>query len=220
MDALRELINAILHFDTILKQVIEQYGFWTHFILFIIIFCETGLVVTPFLPGDSLLFAAGALAAQYPQFLNIVLLWVLMAIAAIAGDSVNYAIGSYFGEKILSWKLPFVKKEYLDKTHAFYEKYGGKTIILARFTPIVRTFAPFVAGLGKMEYRKFLLYNVSGGMLWVTLFLAGGFLFGNLEFVKKNFELVAFAIVILSILPMVYEYIQARRSTPPSKAKA
>jgi membrane-associated protein len=220
MDALRELINAILHFDTILKQVIEQYGFWTHFILFIIIFCETGLVVTPFLPGDSLLFAAGALAAQYPQFLNMLLLWVLMAVAAIAGDSVNYAIGSYFGEKILSWKLPFVKQEYIDKTHAFYEKYGGKTIILARFTPIVRTFAPFVAGIGKMDYRKFLLYNVSGGILWVTLFLAGGFLFGNLEFVKKNFELVALAIVILSILPMVYEYIQSRRSAPPSKAKA
>ncbi|MDZ4718827.1 MAG: DedA family protein [Roseiflexaceae bacterium] len=220
MDALRELLNAILHFDDILKQVIEQYGFWTHFILFVIIFCETGLVVTPFLPGDSLLFAAGALAAQYPQHLNLLLLWIMLTIAAIVGDSVNYAIGSYFGEKILGWKLPFVRKEYIDKTHEFYEKYGGKTIILARFVPIVRTFAPFVAGVGKMDYRKFLLYNVSGGILWVTLFIFGGFLFGNLEFVKNNFELVALAIVLLSILPMVYEYIQARRSASPSKAKA
>ena len=212
MDLLRQLIDFVLHIDEYLGELIRQYGFWTHFILFAIIFCETGLVVTPFLPGDSLLFAAGALAAQFPEALNVFLLWVMLSIAAIVGDSVNYAIGAFFGEKILSWKLPFVKKEYIDKTHEFYEKYGGKTIIIARFAPIVRTFAPFVAGVGKMNYRTFLFYNVTGGLVWVTLFLFAGYLFGNLEFVKKNFELVALAIILLSLLPIGWEFLQARRA--------
>jgi membrane-associated protein len=220
MDFLRGLLDFVLHIDEALGSLIQTYGFWTHFILFAIIFCETGLVVTPFLPGDSLLFAAGALAAQYPEALNAFLLWIMLMIAAVLGDTVNYAIGSYFGERILNLKLPFVKKEYIDKTHEFYEKYGGKTIILARFVPIVRTFAPFVAGIGKMSYTKFITYNVAGGILWVTLFIWAGYLFGNLEFVKQNFELVALAIVILSVLPMVWEYLQARKASQQRESKS
>ncbi|GAB4112773.1 MAG: DedA family protein [Roseiflexaceae bacterium] len=213
MEIFQTLIDFVLNIDEYLGEIIRQYGFWTHFILFVIIFCETGLVITPFLPGDSLLFAAGALSAQYPEHMNVVLLWAMLTVAAILGDSVNYAIGSFFGERILKWNLPFVKPEYITKTHEFYEKYGGKTIVLARFTPIVRTFAPFVAGIGKMNYKTFVAYNVGGGILWVTLFVFGGYLFGNLEFVKKNFELVALAIVVLSVLPMIYEYWQARKSS-------
>jgi membrane-associated protein len=219
MDIIHGIIDFILHIDKYLGEVIQQYGFWTHFILFAIIFCETGLVVTPFLPGDSLLFAAGALAAQYPEYLNTLLLWFMLTIAAILGDSVNYAIGAYFGERIFNWNLPFLKREHLTKTHEFYEKYGGKTIILARFVPIVRTFAPFVAGVGKMSYRTFATYNIAGGVLWVTLFVGAGHLFGGLEFVKKNFEFVALAIVLLSVLPMVYEFVQARRASATETAK-
>jgi membrane-associated protein len=226
MEIFQTLIDFVLNIDEYLGEIIRQYGFWTHFILFAIIFCETGLVVTPFLPGDSLLFAAGALSAQYPEHMNVVLLWAMLTVAAILGDSANYAIGSFFGERILKWNLPFVKPEYITKTQEFYEKYGGKTIVLARFTPIVRTFAPFVAGIGKMNYKTFVAYNVGGGILWVTLFVFGGYLFGNLEFVKKNFELVALAIVVLSVLPMIYEYWQARKhsaaaaTTSKSDAKA
>jgi membrane-associated protein len=219
MDLIRSFFDVLLHLNDYLGQLISQYGFWTHFILLGIIFAETGLVVTPFLPGDSLLFAAGALAAQFPESLNVFLLWVLLIVAAIAGDSVNYAIGAFFGHKILEWKLPIIKPAYIDQTHKFFEKHGGKTIILARFTPIVRTFAPFVAGIGKMDYRTFLIYNISGGILWVTLFVWGGYLFGNLDFVKKNFELVALAIVLLSLVPIAYEYVKARNEKRAEAAK-
>lgn len=220
MDFLRGLIDFVLHIDEALGGIIQTYGFWTHFILFAIIFCETGLVVTPFLPGDSLLFAAGALAAQYPEALNVFLLWIMLMVAAILGDAVNYTIGSFFGERILKMNLPFVKQEYIDKTHEFYEKHGGKTIIMARFVPIVRTFAPFVAGIGKMSYSKFFTFNVLGGVIWVTLFIWSGYIFGGLEFVKQNFELVALAIVLLSVLPMIWEFVQARREKQQHASKS
>jgi membrane-associated protein len=214
MDILRNLIDLFLHLDKYLGELVRTYGFSTHFILFAIIFCETGLVVTPFLPGDSLLFAAGALAAQFPDALNIALLFIMLSVAAIAGDSVNYAIGSSIGMRVFDWKVPFLKREYIDRTHEFYEKYGGKTIILARFVPIVRTFAPFVAGVGQMSYRKFFMYNVIGGIAWVALFLLAGYMFGGIPFVQQNFELVALAIVLVSVIPMVFEYLKARRATP------
>lgn len=211
MDLFRDLLDFFLHLDDHLLMMVQQYGIWTYAILFTIIFCETGLVVTPFLPGDSLLFAAGALAAgDTSGTLNPLGLFVLLAAAAIIGDSVNYAIGAYLGERILAMKLPFVKPEYIERTHQFYEKYGGKTIILARFVPIVRTFAPFVAGIGKMSYTKFITYNVVGGIVWVALFIGLGFAFGNIPFVKENFEWVAVAIVLISVLPMGYEYLKAR----------
>jgi len=176
----------------------------------LIIFCETGLVFTPFLPGDSLLFAAGALAAL--GSLNPLILFLLLAVAAILGDTVNYWIGEFIGEKLFdSKKLKFLKREHLDKTHQFYEKHGGKTIIIARFVPIIRTFAPFVAGIGSMTYAKFLSYNFLGGILWVGLFIFGGYYFGNLPFVKSNFSAVILAIVIISVLPGVIEYLRNRK---------
>jgi len=180
-----------------------------YFILFAIVFCETGLVVTPFLPGDSMLFAAGAVAAA--GSLDPLGLFVLLALAAIAGDTVNYWIGAWIGPRAFSGDVRFLKKEYLDRTHAFYEKYGGKTIIIARFVPIVRTFAPFVAGIGAMNYAKFIVYNVAGGVAWVAIFVFGGYWFGNLEFVKKNFSLVVAAIIVISVMPMAVEYWRARR---------
>lgn len=217
MDLIRSLIDFILHLDKHLVQLIVEYGFWTYLILFLIVFCETGLVVTPFLPGDSLLFAAGALAAvDTTGTLNVGTLWLLLVFAAIAGDSVNYAIGSYLGPKVFERNVPFLKKEYLDRTHRFYEKHGGKTIILARFVPIVRTFAPFVAGVGTMNYAKFLTYNVVGGLLWVTLFTFGGYLFGNLPFIKNNFTLVTIAIILISVVPMLIDLVRARRERAPS----
>jgi membrane-associated protein len=212
MDFIRSLVEIFLHIDEHLVEIISTYGFWTYLILFVIIFCETGLVVTPFLPGDSLLFAAGALAAADTSgTLHVGLLLGLLAAAAIVGDSVNYFIGAFIGTKILAMNLPFVKPEYLERTHQFYEKYGGKTIILARFVPIVRTFAPFVAGLGTMNYQRFIVYNVAGGVLWVTLFVIGGYLFGNIPFIKQNFEFVTIAIVLISIMPMIVEYVRNRR---------
>jgi membrane-associated protein len=218
MDIIRTIIEFFLHLDEHLGEVIRSYGAWTYIILFVIIFCETGLVVTPFLPGDSLLFAAGALAAQYADVLNVGALWGLLLVAAIVGDTVNYALGAYFGAKAFERYPRIFRKEYLDKTHEFYEKYGGKTIILARFVPIVRTFAPFVAGVGKMTYRTFIAYNVVGGLAWVTLFIFAGFLFGNVPIVKENFEIVTIAIVLLSVLPMAYEFFQARKSAPAAPA--
>lgn len=212
MEILHQLVDIFLHLDKHLDDVCRNYGAWTYGILFLIIFCETGLVVTPFLPGDSLLFATGALAAN--GSLSLGLLFVLLSIAAILGDTVNYAIGKYLGPKVLKdGKSRFLKKEYLDKTHAFYEKYGGKTIIIARFVPIVRTFAPFVAGIGTMTYAKFFAYNVIGGIAWVAICMFAGFFFGNLPFVKKNFELVILAIIFISVLPMVIEYLRARSAT-------
>jgi membrane-associated protein len=218
MEAIRALVDFILHIDVHLNELLVQYGpGWMYGLLFVIVFCETGLVVTPFLPGDSLLFAAGALAASSEGTggpLNVHLIAGLLIVAAIVGDSVNYAIGRRLGAR--AFKMRFVKPEYIERTQAFYARHGGKTIILARFVPIVRTFAPFVAGMAAMEYRKFITYNVVGGIVWVVLFLYAGYFFGNLPFVKENFGLVAIAIIVLSILPMVVEYFRARRRTPAS----
>jgi membrane-associated protein len=208
VDFIKTVVDLFLHLDDHLFEIVSQYGFWTYLLLFVIIFCETGLVVTPFLPGDSLLFAAGAIAAS--GAINIWVLAVLLIVAAILGDTVNYWIGQYIGPRAFSGKVPFLKKEYLDRTHAFFERYGGKTIIIARFVPIVRTFAPFVAGVGAMTYPRFLSYNVIGGVLWVSLFLFGGFFFGNLPFVKENFSLVVIAIILISVLPAVYEIVRDR----------
>jgi membrane-associated protein len=193
-------------------SLIDSVGLWSYLLFFAIIFAETGLVVTPFLPGDSLVFALGALAAVPDSPLNIGLVYVILSTAAIVGDSANYAIGKYFGSIILkrqgAW---FLKKEHIDRTHRFYEKYGSKTIVLARFVPIVRTFAPFVAGVGRMNYTHFLTYNVVGGLLWITLFAFGGYFFGNIPVVKNNFGIVIIAIIIISILPAVIEIWKERR---------
>ena len=205
----RGLMDFILHIDEHLDGIIREYGTWTYAILFAIIFVETGLVIMPLLPGDSLLFAAGAFAAR--GSLNPYFLFVLLSIAAIIGDSVNYSIGRYIGPRAFTMNSRFLKKEYLEKAHAFYEKYGGRAIIFARFVPIVRTFAPFVAGAGYMTYSKFLFYNVVGGIAWIAIFVFAGYFFGNIPAVEKNFELVIFAIIGLSVLPMIYEYVQAKR---------
>jgi membrane-associated protein len=203
VELIRDLIELFLHLDKHLNVVIQTYGVWTYLLLFIVIFCETGLVVTPILPGDSLLFAAGTFAAL--GSLNIGLLFVLLAAAAIGGDTVNYWIGHFVGPNV-----PFMNKEYLDRTHRFYEKHGGKTIVLARFIPIIRTFAPFVAGIGKMTYWRFISYNVIGGLAWIALFTFGGYYFGNIPFVKRNFSLVIVAIIFISLLPMVIEFLSQR----------
>jgi membrane-associated protein len=210
MTLITDFIDLFLHLDKHLNVIIENYGFWTYLILFMIIFCETGLVVTPFLPGDSLLFAAGAFAAL--GSLDIKLLIILLILAAIIGDTVNYWIGNYIGPRAFSGNIRFLKKEYLDRTHAFYEKHGGKTIILARFIPIIRTFAPFVAGVGTMSYGRFIAYNILGGVVWVTLFTLAGYFFGNIPAVKQNFTLVIMAIIVISVLPMVVEFFKARFS--------
>jgi len=207
-----QIIEFFLHIDKHLGNVITQYGTLSYFILFAVIFMETGFVVTPFLPGDSLIFAAGALAASNGSF-QIGWLYLILVIAAVVGDTVNYWIGHAVGPKAFSGNVRFLKKEYLDKTHAYFEKYGGKTIIIARFVPIVRTFAPFVAGVGAMTYGKFISYNIVGGLLWVTLFTFGGYFFGNLDFVKHNFSIVIFAIIGISVVPAVIEYLRERNST-------
>jgi membrane-associated protein len=212
VELIRELIDFFLHLDEHLSQLISRYGTGTHLILFLIVFCETGLVITPFLPGDSLLFAAGTFAAL--GALDLRLLIVLLTIAAIVGDTVNYWVGSYVGPRAFSGNVRFLKKEYLDRTHAFYEKHGGKTIILARFIPIIRTFAPFVAGVGAMSYPKFLTYNVIGAVVWVVLFVLGGYFFGNIPTVRQNFTLVILAIIAISVLPIVIEAVRSRRSRP------
>ncbi len=205
------IIDFILHIDQHLVSLAAQYGVWIYAILFLIVFCETGLVVTPFLPGDSLLFAAGGIAAI--GSMNIHLMVALLIAAAIIGDAVNFMIGKYFGEKLFANPdSKIFKRSYLDKTHAFYEKYGGKTIIIARFVPIVRTFAPFVAGMAKMDYSKFIRYNVIGAVLWVVLFSYIGYFFANTEFVKKNLGLVLIAIIVISVLPAVIEVIRAKRT--------
>ena len=207
MEFIQQLIDIFLHVDEYLYDIVTQLGIWTYVLLFLVIFAETGLVVTPFLPGDSLLFAAGAVTALVPDTLNIFVLITVLSVAAILGDTVNYWIGHWVGPKAFSGKVRFLKKEHLDKTHAFYEKHGGKTIILARFIPIVRTFAPFVAGIGAMTYSHFIIYNVVGGIAWVTAFTLLGYFFGNVPFVQENFEFVVVAIVLISVLPMIYEYI-------------
>jgi membrane-associated protein len=212
MDLLRSFIDVFLHLDVHLSEIISDYGVWTHLILFLIVFAETGLVVTPFLPGDSLLFAAGTFAAL--GSLDLWLLIVLLVAAAILGDTVNYWVGAWIGPRAFSGNMRFLRKDYLDRTHAFYEKHGGKTIILARFVPIIRTFAPFVAGVGAMSYPKFIMYNVVGAILWVGLFVPAGYFFGNIPAVRKNFTLVILAIIALSVLPIAIEAIKARRSRP------
>jgi membrane-associated protein len=209
MEVIKFLIDFVLHMDVYLNDIITNYGIWTYGILFFVIFMETGFVVTPFLPGDSLLFAAGTFAAL--GALNPVYLFLLLVVAAIIGDTINYSIGAYIGPKAFSGEIKFLKKEHLDKTQVFYEKHGGKTIILARFIPIIRTFAPFVAGIGTMKYSKFILYNVVGGISWVAIFISLGYFFGNLPFVQKNFELVIFAIIFISFIPPVMEFFKARR---------
>lgn len=204
-----KLIDLFLHLDKHLNEIITQYGTWTYLILFLIVFCETGLVVTPFLPGDSLLFAAGAIAAL--GSLNVFWLFVLLTAAAIIGDTVNYWIGAWLGPKVFRGEnVRLLNRKHLERTHKFYEKYGGKTIIIARFVPIVRTFAPFVAGIGTMSYWRFIAYNVIGGILWVAICLFAGYWFGNQPFVKRNFSLVIIAIVLISLLPMVWEFVRHR----------
>jgi len=210
MELIQQAFGIFIHLDKHLELIIRNYGLWTYLILFLIVFCETGLVVTPFLPGDSLLFAAGALAAT--TTLEIGWLIGLLSVAAIAGDTVNYWIGHKVGPKIFQREdTRFLNREHLERTHRFYEKYGGKTIIIARFMPIIRTFAPFVAGIGSMNYGRFIVYNVVGGLLWVVLFVGGGYLFGNIPMVKRNFTLVIMVIIFISILPGIVEYARHRR---------
>ncbi len=207
MDFLTFAIDLFLHLDKHLAEIISRYGTWTYALLFFVIFMETGFVVTPFLPGDSLLFAAGTFAAL--GSLNVYLLAGLLMAAAILGDTANYWIGHTLGER--AYQSRWVKKEYLDRTHAFFEKHGGKTIFLARFVPIVRTFAPFVAGVGRMSYGYFISYNIFGGIVWVTLFTFAGYFFGNIPFIKHNFSLVILAIIFISVLPMVVEFWRSRQ---------
>jgi membrane-associated protein len=220
MDFLSHMIDVFLHIDEYLGQIISQYGTLTYLILFAIIFIETGVVILPFLPGDSLLFAAGTFASpamagagEKPP-LNIIVLIVLLCAAAILGDTANYWIGHRIGPRAFTGSVRFLKKEHLDRTHAFFEKYGGKTIVLARFVPIVRTFAPFVAGVGEMSYGRFISYNVIGGISWGLLFTLAGYFFGNLKVVQEHFELVVVAIVLISVMPAVYEYIKGKRAKP------
>ena len=206
-----ELIDLFLHLDKHLGEVIQNYGVWTYTILFLIVFCETGLVVTPILPGDSLLFAAGAFAARGSLDLSILIL--LLLIAAILGDAVNYHIGRMIGPKVFEKKdSKIFRQEYLEKTQKFYERYGGKTIVIARFVPIIRTFAPFLAGVGQMGYAKFALYNITGAVIWILSLTLAGYFFSELPFVKNNFSLVVLAIIVLSILPAVVEFVRAQRS--------
>jgi membrane-associated protein len=207
METILYLIDFLLHLNIHLGEIISNYGTWTYLILFLIIFCETGLVVTPFLPGDSLLFVAGAFAAT--GVLDVYFLFMILSIAAVAGNTVNYSIGKIFGSRIVK----YLKKEYLDRTHSFYEKHGGKTIIITRFMPIIRTFAPFVAGVGTMSYRKFTSFNVIGGVLWISFFLFSGYFIGNIKAVQENFSFIALGIIIISVMPAVIEFIKSRRKT-------
>jgi membrane-associated protein len=211
LEAIQTIIDFILHIDKHLVAIVSDYKTWTYLILFLIIFAETGFVVTPFLPGDSLLFAAGAIIAKPESGLNIFLACGLLIVAAILGDLVNYHIGNYIGPKAFSGKIRFLKKEYLEKTQDFYEKHGGKTIIYARFMPIIRTFAPFIAGIGTMSYARFASYNVIGAILWISSFLFLGYFFGGIPVIKDNFTYVIFAIIILSVLPPVFELYRDRR---------
>lgn len=208
---MKEIIDFVLHINQHLQDFVQAYGALVYALLFLIVFAETGLVVTPFLPGDSLLFAAGALAANEANNLNVFLIIVLLIAAALAGDNTNYFIGRYLAKKGEGAKLFgifTIRKDYLDKTHTFYEKHGARTIIIARFVPIVRTFAPFVAGVGSMTYSKYITYCIAGAIVWVTMLTLAGYMFGNIEWVKKNFELVVFGIIGVSLLPIVFEFIK------------
>ena len=214
MELIQQLLDFILHIDRHLIEIVQDYQTWTYLILFFIIFAETGFVVTPFLPGDSLLFAAGAIIAKPESGLNIFVMCLLLIVAAILGDLVNYHIGNYIGPKAFSGKYKWLKADYLEKTQKFYIKHGGKTIIYARFIPIVRTFAPFVAGIGTMSYSRFASYNIVGGIAWVVSFLFIGYFFGGLPVIKDNFTYVIFGIIILSILPPIIELIRESRNRP------
>jgi membrane-associated protein len=215
MDLITYFIDLFLHLDKHLAQLVGEYGTWTYLLLFIIVFCETGLVVTPILPGDSLLFAAGAISALETAPLNPQLLVLLLTTAAVLGDAVNYHIGRYFGPKVFAFeKSRFFNRDHLLKTQEFYERYGGKTLIIARFVPIVRTFAPFLAGAGSMNYAQFAIYNVTGAVLWVVIGIYAGYLFGGVEIVQKNFSLVIIAIVVISLLPAAFEFWRAKRARP------
>lgn len=210
MSQLKFIVDLFLHIDKNLALVISQFGLWSYALLFFVIFMETGLVVTPFLPGDSLLFAAGALTASMGVF-DIKLLWILMVGAAFLGDTVNYWIGHFIGPKAFEMNSKLLKREYLDKAQSFYDKHGGIAIVLARFVPIVRTFAPFVAGVGKMHYTKFLSYNAIGGLLWVSIMLFAGYFFGNIPFVKDNFHYVVVAIILISVVPIGIEWLKSKK---------
>lgn len=204
-----DIIDFFLHAEDHLKVFIEHYGVWIYALLFVIVFCETGLVVTPFLPGDSLLFAVGALAAQ--GLMKVEIIAPLLLCAAVLGNTTNYAIGSWIGPRVFHFESGwFFRKDYLMKAHAFYEKYGGRAVSLAQFMPIVRTFAPFVAGVGSMTYRKFIAFNVLGAVLWVGLFVGGGYFFGTLPFVQKNMKIVILGIIVVSVLPIVFEFVKAK----------
>lgn len=215
------VIDWILHLDKHLNELIRVLGPWTYVILFLVIFCETGLVVTPFLPGDSFLFAIGAIAATENSPLSVTVVLGLLTVAAILGDTVNYWVGYYIGPKIFRKEgVRFLNRKHLDRTHAFYERYGGKTIVIARFVPIIRTFAPFVAGVGKMSYARFMTFNLSGGVLWVFSMTLAGYFFGNIPAVKKNFTLVILGIIFVSILPAVIEFFRERRRLRTEAAAA
>jgi membrane-associated protein len=217
MNLIIYFVDFFIHLDKYLPVIIQSFGVWAYVIIFLVIFCETGLVVTPILPGDSLLFALGAFAAQ--GALSIEVLLILLCLAAVAGDSVNYSIGNFLGPKVFHYQdRRFFKKEYLVRTHQFYEKHGGKTIIFARFIPIIRTFAPFVAGIGTMQYFKFISYNIAGGISWVCLFLLGGYFFGGMPAVKNNFTLVIIAIIIISVMPGVFEYLRQKLNASRKKS--
>jgi membrane-associated protein len=218
MEFILKFVDFILHIDAYLENIISQYGAWTYGLLFFVIFLETGFVVTPFLPGDSLIFAAATFAAR--GALNPWLLFFLLAAAAIAGDTANYWIGHAIGAKAYTGEVKWIKKEYMERTHAFFEKHGGKTIFLARFVPIIRTFAPFVSGVGKMSYSYFISWNVIGGITWVALFTLTGYFFGNIPFVQKNFELVIVAIIVISVIPAVVEWLKARKEARAKSATA
>lgn len=210
MDLINFLIDFVLHIDKHLVEIVSNYQTWTYLILFLIVFCETGLVVTPFLPGDSLLFAAGAIAAMEGQPLNITLLIIVFFVAACGGDNTNYFIGRFIGHKVYEKNYRLIKRKYLDQTHAFYAKHGGKTLIIARFMPIIRTFAPFVAGVGEMRYPRFFTFSIIGNIIWVNSFCFAGYLFGNIPVVKNNFSMVVLGIIIISMVPPVYAALRAR----------
>lgn len=210
MEYLHGIVDFIIHIDHHLDAIIQSYGALTYGILFLIVLCETGLVVTPFLPGDSLLFAAGAFAGK--GSLNVSLLLLLLSIAAIVGDGVNFGVGHFLGKKVFSWNSRWIKREHLDATNRYFDRHGGKSIVFARFIPIMRTFVPFVAGVGKMSYVHFLSYNIFGGLLWVFLFVGGGYFFGSLPFVEKNFSLVILIIIAVSVMPALYHWLRSRLS--------
>ncbi len=208
-DLFHFLIDFVLHIDKHLVEIVTQYETWTYVILFVIVFCETGLVVTPFLPGDSLLFAAGAISAMDNQPLTIAGIMLTFFAAAFLGDNTNYFIGKFLGQRVYEKNYRLIKRKYLDQTHAFYEKHGGKTLIIARFMPIIRTFAPFVAGVGTMSYMRFISFSLIGNIIWVTLFCLAGFFFGNIPFVKSNFSVIVLAIIAVSLVPPVFAVLKA-----------